>query len=471
MNKKIFKIALYLFLIGVFTLNIISCADDDKPINPDENVVLPDDKPLTPQLSTGFFVVNEDWFGHDNGTVNFFKNDGSVIYRAYRAANPGKHFGVTTQFATVYGDNIYFISKQGERLVIADAKTLKLKKEIRDIGGNDGRSFLGITPEKGYLATGGDVRIVSLTDFTVGNALPEIKGEAGDMCLVGNRAFILVNYTQCYVINTKDDTIEKLIIEEGKKILSGIVQTKDGNLWIGAGENLIQVNPYTLQVKKIDVKEAPIPYPMWAWQSGNLCAGAKENTLYWTSGNQVVKYDIESKKLTPSFYTLDNKLSFFGTGIGIDPLTGKIILTTTEGYKTFWIHILNSNSTLDKEFEYKGEKITGAGKYNDSNPYYWFPAMPFFEDVNAPQILINQVIVKPNSRTAISLNDKIVDADNLSSSIVKTIEASKSNLITCEVKMDSLIIKSGKEYGKTMVKLRANSNGKTTEKEIRIDIR
>ena len=63
--------------------------------------------------ANGFYIANEDWFGHDNGTVNYFKNDGTIVYRAYRAVNAGETFGVTTQYATIWGEYAYFVSKQG----------------------------------------------------------------------------------------------------------------------------------------------------------------------------------------------------------------------------------------------------------------------------------------------------------------------------------------------------------------------
>ncbi len=119
-------ISLALPLLGLLVVS--SCSNDDnftEQVDPDTTLVVEDSAPAAAIASQGFYVANEDWFGHDNGSVNYFKNDGSIIYRAYRAANNGEKFGVTTQFATIYGDNAYFISKQGNRLVVADAKTLK----------------------------------------------------------------------------------------------------------------------------------------------------------------------------------------------------------------------------------------------------------------------------------------------------------------------------------------------------------
>lgn len=62
--------------------------------------------------SDGVFIVNEDWYGHQNSTVNFLTNQGEWIYRAFQKENPGRELGCTTQFGTIYGNRFYFVSKQ-----------------------------------------------------------------------------------------------------------------------------------------------------------------------------------------------------------------------------------------------------------------------------------------------------------------------------------------------------------------------
>lgn len=113
----------FVWMVAVFCVGLISCSDDNDNNGGD---ILEDDSPSALVLSNGFYVANEDWFGHDNGTVNYFRNDGTIVYRAYRAVNgEDETLGATTQFATIWGDNVYFVSKQGNRLVVADAETLK----------------------------------------------------------------------------------------------------------------------------------------------------------------------------------------------------------------------------------------------------------------------------------------------------------------------------------------------------------
>lgn len=46
----------------------------------------------------GFFILNEGWFGHDNGSVSFLNNEDNFSYRTYQAANPGMELGTTSEY-------------------------------------------------------------------------------------------------------------------------------------------------------------------------------------------------------------------------------------------------------------------------------------------------------------------------------------------------------------------------------------
>ncbi|MDE6109211.1 MAG: DUF5074 domain-containing protein, partial [Muribaculaceae bacterium] len=50
----------------------------------------------------GVFIVNEDWYGHQNSTVNFLlpdDPDGNYWeYRVIQTENPGMELGCTNQF-------------------------------------------------------------------------------------------------------------------------------------------------------------------------------------------------------------------------------------------------------------------------------------------------------------------------------------------------------------------------------------
>ena len=190
---------------------MVSC-DDDDVLPKSEVEQLADDQPKPAKASKGFWGVNEDWFGHSNGTVNYFKQQApdayEAVYRAYRAANPGEELGVTTQFGAVWNGNVYFVSKQGNRLVVADAQTLKKKAVLTDFGG-DGRSFVGLTENKGYVGHAAGVAVLDLQSNTVKGQLKGVSGQVGGMALAGNRVFMVSEDQGVLVVNAETDQVEK----------------------------------------------------------------------------------------------------------------------------------------------------------------------------------------------------------------------------------------------------------------------
>lgn len=476
MTNNFFKLSLSSLAI----IALASCSSDDSLLRPagpddqfinDDTIIIEDSKPSITTPSKGFYVINEDWFGRDNGTINYFKKDGSILYRAFRAANPEETLGVTSTFATIYGEHAFLVSKLENRLVVADPETLKKKAILTDIGG-DGRSFVGVTPKKGYISTSKGISVFDIETLSIKSSVPEISEETGTMILAGDYVFAIVKSQGLYIINTKTDTVEKRI--DGNNFAT-ITQSKDGSIWVGAEEKLLQINPFTLeQINEINISEAPITATWYAWTAGSLSASTQENVLYWTKGFDVIKFDINSQTLDTSFYTLgkdaeDVQLGFYGASLRIDPLTDHLVLLVKrDGWgdngSYNWVQLVNKNGGLEKNIVVNADKTTDEG-------YYWFPSMPFFEDTNKPEILLNQVVLTPDQRIAVALNDKIVDADNTSASIIKSLKAIDSKIATYEIKQDSLIVTAKGALGKEKVTIQATSNGKSVEKEIRIDIR
>ena len=82
----------------------------------------------------GIIWVNEDWYGHQNSTLNYLlpdDPDGDFWrYRIIQAENPGVELGCTNQYGAIWNDRIYLIAKQdkdpgasvtGGRITVADA--------------------------------------------------------------------------------------------------------------------------------------------------------------------------------------------------------------------------------------------------------------------------------------------------------------------------------------------------------------
>ena len=133
--------------------------------------------------SDGVFVVNEDWYGHCNSTINFLKGDGEWIYRVVQQENPGFELGCTNQYGAIYGGKFYLIAKQdkdpgastyGARITVCSANDMSILKQIRIIStdknatsGPDGRGFLGVDEHKGYVGSSNGIFVLDLDNLEI----------------------------------------------------------------------------------------------------------------------------------------------------------------------------------------------------------------------------------------------------------------------------------------------------------------
>lgn len=457
----------YLLAFIALGIGFTACNDEEQL---DRVEVIGDSQPSAAIPAKGFYVANEDWFGHDNGSVNYFKNDGSIIYRAYRAANTDETLGVTPPFATIYGDYMYFLSKQGNRLVVADANTLKKKAVFTDIGG-DGRSFVGVDDKIGYIGHSNGVRQFDIASLQLGNPVVGISGQIGAMCSAAGRVFALAQQ-KVYIIDVATNAVEKVI--EGS--FNTLTRSKDGTVWIATANKFIKLNPVTLEEETMEYPGGVKVGSSWgAWNAGTLCASTQTNTLYWGKGSTrscggIVKYDIDTKTFNADFYTLGEHegktLTFYAAGFRVDPITDRIVGVVTRGYENYnWVHIIAPNGTLEKNIPVNGSPADA------NNGYYWFPAVPFFEDPNSPEILVNQILLNSESVKSIDLNQKIVDADNTSVSIIRKVEFYENELVIYTFVDGILTITPKVKEGHTTCRIIAISNGKRVEKIVPVEVR
>jgi hypothetical protein len=480
-------------------LVMASCEKDNTPGEPNFD----DDAPAAVVPAKGFYVVNEDWYGHDVGSVNKFALETGAYkpaYRIFRAANPEKALGTTTQFATIWGENAFFCSKQGARFVVADANTMKAKQVTGTFSG-DGRAFVGLDDKKGYVSHSAGLNAFDIATMTL-NPTPIVTiaktgghpqfpntgtmESVGNLCVSGNYLFFL-GEKNIRIIDTRNDEVVKTIAGTYQNAMT---RSKDGNVWVAARANkFIKINPETLETEEV---ARPVEYQineLWgAWNDGGLCASTQTNTLYWKSGtNKVVKYDIDSNTTTP-IYTLGQSdfgrdLQFYGAGLRVDPLTDNLVMTVTlyektENERAFnWIYILDANGNEKNHFEYFGDNgsatafVTGSPEATTwNNKYFWFPAMPFFEDANKPQIVLNQIKLKTGESKTVDLAEKIVDHDNSFASIQTSFTTTDDGLATISLTGGKLTVVAGTEPGQKKFTLSAISNGVRVEKTVRVDI-
>ncbi|MDE5849294.1 MAG: DUF5074 domain-containing protein [Muribaculaceae bacterium] len=374
----------------------------------------------------GVFIVNEDWYGHQNSTVNYLLPDDPEgnywEYRVIQKENPGMELGCTNQFGAIWYDRFYFIAKQekdpgaavtGGRITVADAKTLKVlyQNELIDPSGAqcDGRGFLGIDRHKGYISSSNGVWVFDLDTFTVkgkikgtdnpnaGDDKPNTDptgslyfGQSGSMTMSSGKVFLAHQQAGLIVIDPVEDSVISVIdmdvVAEGAGIGS-VVTAKDGSVWASVAKDtkgtgatlpfLVRVDPASLSSEVVSLEQGVFaPSNSWyAWTPDTFCASSQTNTLYWSGGSNswftgkyVYKFDIDTRTAA-KIIDLDadgEKWKIYGCSMRIHPLTDELYVSL---YREFSIP-----TYLTRRYDSSGNILKDYSMISN----YWFPSIPVF---------------------------------------------------------------------------------------------
>ncbi len=440
---------------------------------------------LLADYSNGMFFVNEDWYGHDNGSINFLSNTGEWTYRVYKKENPGLDLGATSQFATIYGGKMYICSKQGNRLVVCDAQTMKSIKVIENIALNetdqsaDSRAFLGVDTEKAYLSTSDGIFVIDIVNNEIAAKVTGTEGQVGNMIRVNDYVYA-VTLDALLVIDADTDAVVETILGpkdgETQLKLGSIVLSKDGNLWLSVATNggggtapkLMKLDPKTHDVEVIEIPDGIYaPANSWyAWTADGFCASNQNNCLYWNggasswfSGTAVMKYDIDNNMFSKLIDLSSTDFSIYGSSLRIDPVSDELVLGLFEGfastnYKTV---CYDSNGTLVQEYPME--------------EHYWFPALPVFTDNAAPIAADMSALQIPGDVSyTLDLGAIVSDDDNATAAIVKTVSSvSDTSVLDAEVENGELVI-TPIANGTASVTIAFNSNGKVVEQTVDVTV-
>lgn len=381
--------------------------------------------------NTGTIMLNEEWFGHTNGGLNWYSPDYDIVYQAYERENPGMSFGCTSQYGIIYDDKLIVSSKQavdngdplpgGGRLVVADAASLQRIGSIDDIKldsetkSADGRALCGAGPGRVYMGTSSGIYIIDIDNCTVlgkiegsdpdGNAADLYNGQIGDMTLAGHYVFALRQSTGVYIIDIDTDRIVKAIPDAN---VQGITQAADGTVWyatVGADglSNFVALDHTTLEeTQRVEVPSeiGKVSCGWGAWRTTQFTGSNTVNALFFAPGSSIsnggsgiyYRYDIDEGSFTKlaqiaglPAHTPGMVQGAYGT-IRYDDRTGELIAGSTESkasghYRYNWTHFINAES---------GEIVRSI----ELRPYYWFQSMPIFPDAFAPEMEdINDIVI------------------------------------------------------------------------------
>lgn len=350
--------------IGLFivAMGITSC-------NKKEMQLLPENLPG--KYENGILLVNEGWFGHEEGSVNFYRYGRDTIEQmVYRKENPGKELGTTTQFGAVYNGKLYLVSKQGP-LVVTDSKTLIETGRIASLPA-DGRAFVGLSSTLGLISTADGIYRLHLSPLSVGTKLTGISGEVGVMKKHGNHIYLLSQSEGLVILNQSDFSIAKKI----PGINQGLSTTPDGHVWVAGGASLVRINSTSLDTTKVTLPFT-LGNPWFAWNVGTVTTSSTENAVFigrtnsWgAGGNRIYKYVVgNSASLQNPFATLPANKEFYGAGIGYRSTGNEVVVTAVQsGY--------GDNYAINHLYFYDAANATLKKTVNYG--HFYFPALLIF---------------------------------------------------------------------------------------------
>lgn len=483
-----------------------------------------DRTPLENGYIDGTFVLNEEWFGHTNGGMNYITPEGEMMYQVYERENPGMSFGCTSQYATIWADKLIAISKQavdavdplpgGGRVVVADAKTLKRQDSIDNLmfgdetKSADGRAVVGATPNKVYVGTSNGIYIVDIDDVKVTGKITAFdesgstgadlySGQIGDMVHAGKYVFGIKQATGAFAIDTETDQVVK---NYPFTTVQGITQTADGNIWIASTEGrrgvFTCINPESLEIDddmSITLPEG-MAYPTCSWGAwrntpfvgshttnciwfsagGGVAGGSSKDKYYqWEVGTPAsdikLVFDMEAANLTGSNSRVKQKT--YGT-LRYDDRSGELIVMTTEDsasghYRYNWTHFVNPET---------GEILRTIAL----RPYYWFQSFAIFPDKYDVAIDLNDISIDvAEGSKEIDLAELVSDKDNINSNIKLSIletprlmaEDENTSESHAEVSLvGKKLMVTPKSVGNHYFTLAAESNGRPVSKTVVVKV-
>lgn len=512
---------------------------------------------IAQNYTNGVYVLNEDWYGHNNSTLNFWNPETETIdYLIMQMANNYEYsLGCTSQYGQLYGDFIVITGKQdkdpGEpgdmksgRVAILHKNTLKpvgdevhplISVNERDKSDADGRGVCFVDNKKFYVGTSNGIYVFKWNEqgkiFTwdsekiipgTGNPLitgdevsnadglgPLYQNQIGMMLRTQDYVFAIKQDLGVLIIDPKTDEIIKII--EG--CFSTMAQSKDGDIWVGVnyqeegneenlnypygwngdawnGSQLMCIDQYTLETKKVRIDTGGIPQSWYAWTAGSLTASETENALYfvytdpslgqinWFRNCVLYRFNIDAvdwdnidlsnpdeayaegacEEIYDSSF---DDLYFYGGALQCNPKDGNL-------YASFYV----GENIATQEWIYailnpEGEMI----QYQEPIKRYWYPAMFIFPDNEAPIVEnFDDVTIEDKNPVEITLADKVTDSDSRNAAIVKSISnIADESIVKAEIIKGNLVLTPLKK-GNTTVEIAFNSNGKVVTGNVNVSV-
>jgi hypothetical protein len=366
------------FLPALLLVTFVSCQKEQQnPVNGQlagKSISAPLTAAVTGKYTNGFFIINEGWYGHGDGSVSFYSYDTNTKTDSiFTRENPGKNLDPKTstlEYGSIFNNQLFLVSKVGGPVVVCDANTMKEVARIPSASGNNWQAFVGIDATHGLLSSAKGLYPINLATYATGTKLTTVTGNIADMIKAGSYIFVLSQTQGVVVLNASTFAVVKTI----PGMLVAFAKTPDGSVWAAGGTSMAQINSTTLAVTTITVPFTV--YGSWdAWHPGSITASTTENAVFlaknntWYGGTTIYKYNGTAASLTTPFITTPAGKELYGSGIGYNAALNQLVVNTVKSgfgtnYNTNDLDFYNaSTGALVRDIPYSG---------------YYFPAVNVF---------------------------------------------------------------------------------------------
>lgn len=337
-----FQIPTCLIWIGLFLL--AACKPSPPPIV----------DPPTPKAGS-VFILNEGNFQWGNASLDVYDPEKETLQSAiFQSANQ-QPLGDVLQSMEVFDDKTYLVVNNSGKIEVLDPDSLTRLGSIEGL--TSPRYFLGISPQKAYVSDlyGNAIAVLDLEKAEIRDHIP-LAGWTERMVLAEGSVFVSnVQSDYLYLIDPQSDQIKDSIrIRIGG---SGIVQDKEGMLWVACGE-ILQANVQGALYRIDPGSQAVIDSFLFPidQKPSELHINAAGDQLFFLNGG-VQKMRIDATDLpSESFISAEGGLLY---GLGIDPATDEIYVADAIDYVQKGL-ILRYNATGELVHEFRAGIIPGG---------------------------------------------------------------------------------------------------------------
>jgi len=318
-----------------------------------DTTIIPSEKEKVPQLTTGFYLLNEGSMGRNNATLDYYDVQTSVYHsNIYAETNPGvvKQLGDVGNDLKIHGGKLYAVmncSNLVEVMNVADAK------HIAKFDVLNGR-YITFHDDKAYVSSYagpvqlGDKRLGVVLEFDTVNFRETRRVTVGyqpeEMAIVNGKLYVA--NSGGYTATDYDRTVSVVDLatfKEIKKIdvdvnLHRVKADDDGDIYVnsrgdhyGQGSKLHVIDTKTDVVKKtIDVSVS------------NFCIVGDTVYMYGsdfdhTTGKTTIAYsllNVKTQTILPGSFITDGTDTVVERpyGIAVDPVSRDVYITDARNY-------------------------------------------------------------------------------------------------------------------------------------------